>query len=62
MSASIVAPLAGRGVGVLISVVGLTSVATTLIALNVPPLRRVKLDLPDHDAAVDSCSKQHYFF
>jgi MFS transporter, DHA3 family, macrolide efflux protein len=39
---------AGRGVGVLISVVGLMIVATTLVALGVPQLRRVELDLPDH--------------
>ena len=43
---------AGRGVGVLISVVGLAIVVATLIALGVPQLMRVELDLPDHDPAV----------
>jgi ABC-type multidrug transport system fused ATPase/permease subunit len=42
---------AGRGVGVLISVVGLIIMATTLGAICVPQLRRVELDLPDHDPA-----------
>ncbi|MGD0006392.1 MAG: MFS transporter [Anaerolineaceae bacterium] len=42
---------AGRGVGVVISLVGLLIMATALIALNVPRLRRVEVDLPDHDPA-----------
>jgi len=37
----------------LISVVGLIIMATTLIALGVPQLRRVEADLPDHDLALD---------
>ena len=45
---------AGRGVGVLISVVGLIIMATTLIALSVPQLRRVEVDLPDHDPALNA--------
>ena len=45
---------AGRGVGVLISVVGVIIMATTLIALGVPQLRRVELDLPDHDPALET--------
>jgi hypothetical protein len=40
---------AGRGIGVLISVVGLIIVATTLVALGIPVLRRVEVDLPDHE-------------
>ena len=43
---------AGRGVGVLISLVGVIIMVTTLIALSVPQLRRVELDLPDHAPAV----------
>jgi hypothetical protein len=42
---------AGRGIGVLISAVGLVIVATTLVALGVPQLRRVEVDLPDYDPA-----------
>ncbi len=44
---------AGRGVGVLISVVGLMIMATTLIALGIPQLRGVEIDLPDHDQALE---------
>jgi MFS family permease len=40
---------ASRGVGVVFSLVGVLIVATVLIAWNVRPLRRVELDLPDHD-------------
>jgi len=43
---------ASRGTGVLISVVGVIIMATTLIALGIPQLRRVEVDLPDHDAAL----------
>jgi hypothetical protein len=43
---------AGRGSGVLISLIGLIIVATTLIALGVPQLTRVEVDLPDHDPAL----------
>jgi DHA3 family macrolide efflux protein-like MFS transporter len=39
-----------RGIGVVFSLVGLLSVTATLIALNFKRLRRVELDLPDHDA------------
>ncbi len=45
---------AGRGVGVLISLVGLIIVVITIIAVGVPQLRRVELDLPDHDPALIS--------
>jgi MFS family permease len=40
---------AARGVGVMISLVGLLIVAAVIIALNVTRLRRVEVDLPDHD-------------
>ena len=43
---------AGRGTAVLISLIGLIIVATTLIALGVPQLTRVEVDLPDHDPAL----------
>jgi DHA3 family macrolide efflux protein-like MFS transporter len=43
---------AGRGVGVVISLVGLLIALAALVALNVTRLRRVELDLPDHDLAV----------
>lgn len=39
----------GRGVGVLISLVGLLSLATPIIAFFIPAIRRVELDLPDHE-------------
>ncbi len=52
---------AGRGVGVLISVVGLIIMATTLIALGVPQLRRVEVDLPDHDAALEAAQSRSTF-
>ncbi len=42
---------ASRGVGVVISLVGLLSVAVALVALNIKRIRRVELDLPDHDVA-----------
>lgn len=44
---------AGRGIGVLISVVGVAIMITTLVAMGVPQLRRVELDLPDHEAQLD---------
>jgi MFS transporter, DHA3 family, macrolide efflux protein len=44
---------AGRGVSVLISLVGVIIVVATLIALGVPQLMRVELDLPDHDPAIN---------
>jgi MFS family permease len=43
---------AGRGTAVLISLIGLIIVATTLIALGIPQLTRVEVDLPDHDPAL----------
>jgi len=42
---------AGRGVGVLISLVGLLSLAVPVIAWLIPAIRRVELDLPDHELA-----------
>jgi DHA3 family macrolide efflux protein-like MFS transporter len=54
--APILGPLFGvgasRGVGVMISLVGLLSMLTGIIALLVPAIRRVELDLPDHELAV----------
>lgn len=41
----------GRGVGVLISLVGLLTAIVSLIALLIPPVRRVELDLPDFETA-----------
>jgi DHA3 family macrolide efflux protein-like MFS transporter len=40
---------ASRGVGVLISLVGLLSAAVSVIAVLTPLIRRVELDLPDHE-------------
>ena len=45
---------AGKGTGVMISLVGLIIVATTLIALSVPQLRRVEVDLPDYAPPLDA--------
>jgi len=42
---------ASRGVGVLISLVGLLSAIIPLIAFFIPLIRRVELDLPDHELA-----------
>jgi MFS family permease len=42
---------ASRGVGVLISLVGLLSAGVSVIALLTPLVRRVELDLPDHELA-----------
>jgi MFS transporter, DHA3 family, macrolide efflux protein len=42
---------ASRGVGVLISLVGLLMAAVAVIALFTPLVRRVELDLPDHELA-----------
>ena len=59
--ASVLGPIigvgAGRGVGVLISVVGVIIVATTLVALGIPILRRVEVDLPDHEPVVEVVSE-----
>jgi hypothetical protein len=43
---------AGRGIGVLISMVGVLSAGVVIIAMFTPLIRRVELDLPDHDPAV----------
>ncbi len=40
---------ASRGVGVMVSLVGVLSVITVIVAANVSRLVRVELDLPDHD-------------
>jgi DHA3 family macrolide efflux protein-like MFS transporter len=40
---------ASRGIGVLISLVGVLTVGVTIIAFLTPLIRRVELDLPDHD-------------
>jgi MFS transporter, DHA3 family, macrolide efflux protein len=40
---------AGRGVGVMFSLVGVGIVIASVIALNVPRLKSVETDLPDHD-------------
>ena len=43
---------ASRGIGVLISLVGLLTTAVAIAAFFIPLLRRVELDLPDHDPAL----------
>jgi len=52
MLAPILGPIvgvgAGRGTGVLISLLGLLSAAVAIIAFFTPAIRRVELDLPDH--------------
>jgi DHA3 family macrolide efflux protein-like MFS transporter len=40
---------ASRGVGVLISLVGLLTAVVSIIAFLIPLIRRVELDLPDHE-------------
>ena len=42
---------ASRGVGVMISLVGLLIIMAEIIALNIPRLTRVEVDLPDYDLA-----------
>lgn len=42
---------ASRGIGVLISVAGLLTTVVAIIALFIPLVRRVELDLPDHEPA-----------
>jgi len=42
---------ASRGIGVLISLVGLLSTGVAVIALLTPLIRRVELELPDHELA-----------
>jgi hypothetical protein len=41
---------ASRGVGVMISLVGLLIMVNVVISFNVRRLMRVELDLPDHDS------------
>jgi hypothetical protein len=48
---------AGRGISVLISVVGMIIVATTLVALCIPVLRRVEVELPDHESVLDEVAE-----
>jgi DHA3 family macrolide efflux protein-like MFS transporter len=45
---------ASRGVAVLISLTGVLTVIATLVAFAIPRIRRVELDLPDHELAVAS--------
>ena len=48
---------ASRGVGVVFSMVGVLSIASGLIMWNVRRLRRVELELPDHDMVVQHLSE-----
>jgi DHA3 family macrolide efflux protein-like MFS transporter len=50
---------ASRGIGVLISLVGILSVIAAIIALFIPLIRRVELDLPDYDQAVTAPAAQN---
>jgi MFS family permease len=58
--ASILSPMVGgganRGVGLMISLIGVLSAAVALIAFSIRTIRNVELDLPDHaaQAAVDA--------
>jgi DHA3 family macrolide efflux protein-like MFS transporter len=56
--APILGPIFGvgesRGVGVMISLVGILTLMVTIIAWLIPAIRRVELDLPDHELAADS--------
>jgi MFS family permease len=56
--APILGPVIGtgtsRGIGVLISLVGLLIVIATLAALSNSRLKRVELDLPDHDQGLET--------
>ena len=45
---------ASRGVAVLISLTGVLTVIATLVAFAIPRIRRVELDLPDHELAAAS--------
>jgi MFS transporter, DHA3 family, macrolide efflux protein len=53
--ARILGPIVGygasRGIGVLISLVGLLMAGVSVIAFLIPLIRRVELDLPDHELA-----------
>jgi hypothetical protein len=40
---------ASRGVGVLITIVGLLTAAVSVVAVFTPRIRRVELDLPDYE-------------
>lgn len=44
----------GRGIGVLITLAGLLTAGVSLAALLTPLIRRVEIDLPDHDPAVQA--------
>jgi MFS family permease len=44
---------ASRGIGVLISLVGLLMAGVSIIAMLTPLVRRVELDLPDHEPAAE---------
>jgi MFS family permease len=61
--AGVLGPIFGvgakRGVGVMFSLVGLLIAATAIIALNVPRLRRVEVDLPDHEPALEVAPETH---
>jgi DHA3 family macrolide efflux protein-like MFS transporter len=46
-----------RGVGVVISLVGLIIAVVALVALNIKRLRHVELELPDHDLATQVASE-----
>jgi hypothetical protein len=43
---------ASRGIGVLISLAGLLTTGVAIIAMLIPLVRRVELDLPDHETVV----------
>ncbi len=43
---------ASRGIGVLISLAGLLTTGVAIIAMEIPLVRRVELDLPDHETVV----------
>ena len=43
---------ASRGIGVLISLAGLLTTGVAIIAMVIPLVRRVELDLPDHETVV----------
>ena len=45
---------AGRGIGLLISLLGALSVLVAVTAFMAPPIRNVEADLPDHAAAPDA--------
>lgn len=54
-SACLLGPIFGvgasRGIGVLISLVGVLTVGVAVFALFTPLIRRVELDIPNHGAA-----------